>query len=286
MKILYLTFALLTALPDFGGNNPKSPLTVTYVANEGFIIECGGKKIAIDALFGSGKSDEYQMPTDSIITLMKQALPPFDGLDLIAVTHYHGDHFAPELVVSCLRHNPDAILVCSPQVAEKLAGLEAFSEISNQIKIVDAPVDSIVNLRINGINISALPGKHGPYYETDEATGVKMDRHKDVQHLEFLITTSGRTIFHSGDAPLNDMTRYSRPGFANHNVDLALVQWFVPRKAISFRENLVRQTLNPGKIILMHLRPGQNFSGPENQKACADRNIIVPERMLEQCIIP
>ncbi len=268
-----------------GGEDAKPPLTVTYVANEGFIIECPGKKVAIDAFFGGWKSEDYLMPSDSLIELMKTARPPFDNPDLIAITHFHSDHFEAGLVASNMKHNPRTVLICTPQVAEKLGKDEAYAEFSSRIKVIAAPVDSMVAVTVDGIDIEVLPGKHGPYLETDEATGEQIDRHAGVQHLEYLITMCGRTIFHSGDAPLNDMNRYPRLGLGAHKIDLAMVQWFTPRERISFRENLVRETIKPEKIILMHISPGRSFSEPENIKACTEGNIIVPRRSLEKWII-
>ncbi len=277
---------LSLAPPAINGEEAKPPLAVTYVANEGFIIECRDMKVAIDALFGGWKSDEYYMPTDSTIELMKMARPPFDNIDLIAVTHYHSDHFESGIMASHLKHNPRSTLICPPQVAEKLAKEEGYSEISGRIKTISAPVDSVVAIKIDEFDIKVLPGKHGPYFETNEKTGEKIDRHRGVQHLEYLISMCGRMVFHSGDAPLNDMERYPRLGLNHVTIDLAMVQWFTPRGIISFREKLVRETIGARKIMLMHLPPRRNFSGPEQKKICSERNIIIPQRSLENWIIP
>ena len=55
----------------------KPPLTVTYVGNTGFLVQCDGRKVAIDAMFGGWKSSVYDVPSDSIVNLMKSAQPPF-----------------------------------------------------------------------------------------------------------------------------------------------------------------------------------------------------------------
>ncbi len=212
-----LIIAVLIAQQAISGEDTRTPLTVTYVANDGFIFECQDKKVVIDALFGGWESDEFYMPTDSTIELMKMAKPPFDNIDLIAVTHFHDDHFEPSIIMSHLKHDLRSVVVCTPQVAEKLAKDEGYSDIRGRIKPISAPIDSVVAINIGGIDVKVIPGKHGPYIETDEATGEKIDRHSGVQHLEYLISMCGRTIYHSGDAPLNDMERYRRLGFGRDN---------------------------------------------------------------------
>ena len=93
---LILTVSLYATPPN------RPPLTVTYVANEGFLIACDSHKILIDALFGNFKDDAYYIPSDSTAALMSEAGPPFDNIDLIAVTHAHLDHFTPEIVTAHL----------------------------------------------------------------------------------------------------------------------------------------------------------------------------------------
>lgn len=284
MLLLLLIFS--AAMSTVGAEEPKPPLTVTYVANEGFIVECRDKKIAIDALFGGGESREYVMPSDSVIDLMKTAQPPFDSIDVIAVTHWHHDHFEPGIVMSHLRHNLRGVLVCSPQVAERMQKVDGFSEVSGRIQVISAPVDSVVAINVNALGIVAIPGKHGQYIDIDESTGEKVDLHRDVQHLEYLISMYGRRVYHGGDAPLNDMERYSRLGFGRDATDLALVPWFTPDKIESFRETLIRDVIKGETIVLMHLWPGRDFSAPEHREVCAGRNILVPRTSLETWVVP
>jgi len=273
------------AAPAVGQKEGRAPLNVTYIANDGFMIESQAKKVVIDAMFGGWKSEYYFSPSDSILRSMEMALPPFDNIDVIAVTHNHMDHCKPAIIASHMKHNPRAILVCPPQVAEDLAALEGYTDIKNRIKIITAPIDSLVSVDINGINITAILGKHGSYFETDTLTGETIDRHRDIQHMEYLISIGGRKAYHSGDAPLNDMTRYERLGFGRDTVDLAMIQWFTPGEMVSFREKLVKQVIGAKKIMLMHLVPGSKIFEPEYKKICEDRNLILPQKSMERWVI-
>jgi L-ascorbate metabolism protein UlaG (beta-lactamase superfamily) len=283
---LTIALVLLLTIPAASGEQTRTPLTVTYVANEGFIIACQDKKVVIDALFGGWESNDYRMPSDSTIALMKAAQPPFDSVDVLAVTHVHDDHFSPTIVASHMRHDLGCTLVCTPQVVEKLAGIEGYSEFSSRIRPVCGPVDSAITISISGLEITVIVGQHGAYYETDEKTGKSVNLHAGVQHLEYLISMCGRTVYHSGDAPLNDTERYRRLGFGQSTIDLALVQRFSPREVMSFGEKLIWDVIRPEKVILMHMRPGQDYAEPENKKVCADRGIIVPRVSLETWTVP
>lgn len=271
-SLLALTFSVVTP--------SAAELSITFIANEGFLIECQDEKFAVDAFFGGPDAVGYQMPSDSIIQLMKTAAAPFDHINLIAVTHAHHDHFDAGMVASYLRHNPKTMVVCPPQAAELLAREEGYADFSPRLRPISHPDDSVITLEIGSISIAVLTGKHGQYIDTDELTGEKIDRHREVRHLEFLFFVGERKIYHSGDAPLNDINRYRRLEWSP--VDVALTQWFTPRPRSSFRENLVREAIGAETIIMMHIPPGRVFSDPEQKKICAERKIIVPTRSLEK----
>jgi L-ascorbate metabolism protein UlaG (beta-lactamase superfamily) len=77
-------------------NCSSSDLKVTYIGNEGFLIETANKKILSDALWGEIENTSYEVPSDSLITLMREAKAPFDKIDLISISHKHQDHFNAE----------------------------------------------------------------------------------------------------------------------------------------------------------------------------------------------
>jgi len=259
----------------------RPPLTVTYVANCGFVVECEDEKLLIDALFGGGESPWYFSPPDSAVQLMSAARPPFDDVDLIAVTHAHRDHFNADIVVSYLTQNREAVLVCPPQVAQQMQTCGQYAALEERIHVVAAPPDSTVAMTLGGIEMRTLPGRHSPYYEEDEATGETVDRHRDVQHLEYLFTVNGRTLFHCGDAELNDFERYSNFGLGNESLDLALVPWWDASEQLSFSQRLVRDVIRPDRIIMMHLMRDREPAGhPERQQTVA-RQVILPDHTMQ-----
>ena len=71
------------------------------------MIKTGDKKILIDALF-TGFEGSYQLPQE-VQEKLRLAQAPFDDVDLIIVTHAHGDHIDPDMVRQHLKNNPKAI---------------------------------------------------------------------------------------------------------------------------------------------------------------------------------
>jgi L-ascorbate metabolism protein UlaG (beta-lactamase superfamily) len=286
MKIMTRTaiFVLVLAL-SIGAEQPqRPPLTVTYVGNEGFLIESGGKKILIDALFGGFDADWCQVPSDSFVELMSAAQPPFDKIDIIALTHAHVDHFSPEIAVAHLRHNRNGVMICTPQAAAQMDTFEGYSEIKARLRIVPAPGDTAVNLDISGIDIIVLPTHHNVSMRTDTLTDQTYDRFADVQHLEYLINIGGWNLYHSGDSPQYDTAAAHRFGLDRQAIDIAFLQWWGKWNELSRRQKMARETLKPEWIIFMHLRPGRIIPDQPPEQIPLAREIIVPVQQLDRWV--
>jgi len=259
----------------------RQPLTVTFVGNEGFLIENGDNKILIDALFGGFEADWCQVPSDSIVNLMTAAQPPFDHIDLIALTHAHVDHFTAEIAAAHLLHNPDGIMICPPQAAEQMAAIEGFEKIKDRLRTIPAPGDSAVTFNIAGIEVTVLPTRHNVSMRTDTVTGETFNRFADVQHLEYLIDIGGWNLYHGGDSPQNDFETSRRFGLGEKSIDIAFLQWWGEWSDMSRRQRLAHEVLRPDRVIFMHLRPGREIPDqPDDQKPVA-REIIAAQRPMK-----
>jgi len=257
---------LLFSSPVIADKIEKPPLEVLYIANEGFLIECAGKKIVIDGFFGGFESQWYYMPPDSAVEQMKAAQRPFDSIDVIAVTHRHRDHFDAGIVAAHMNRNPQAILICPPQVAEELALTEPYPDIKDQIRIVPAPGNSAVEMVIAGIKLVVFPTRHGPYMETDTLTGERVDRHRNVQHLEFLLSINGWTLFHCGDSPMNSFEMYRSSALYGAKLDVAFLQ------------GRTRGLFTTDRLIVMHLSPGRESKPLPDDYQKEAREVIAARR--------
>lgn len=139
-----------------------SDVYITFIANCGFLIESGGKKILVDALWRN--SPQYSSPSISTETLelMEKALPPFDDVDLILTTHIHWDHFDQNSVRNHMENNPNAVFVSTLEAVNLLKmGFPDFEEVKDRIIGVEPDEGERVQLYVNGIRIEVLNLPHG-----------------------------------------------------------------------------------------------------------------------------
>ena len=104
----FILFGLLFSLNLFS-QSTEYKIDVTYIANAGFLIESGGKKVLIDALFKNGWNT-YLVPSDTVVSKIIKQQIPFTNANLKLITHNHGDHFNDSLVVAYLNGNSENIL--------------------------------------------------------------------------------------------------------------------------------------------------------------------------------
>ena len=119
--------AAVGALAIVSAQAPATPaaagtLQVTYIANQGVLLAAGDTQVLIDGLHRPYQPIYPSLPEREREEI-ETARPPFDGIDLILVSHVHRDHFHPEAVARHLRHNPKAVLVSSEQVVREIQAL-------------------------------------------------------------------------------------------------------------------------------------------------------------------
>ena len=161
----------------------KEQMEIYYIGNAGFLISYGSKKVLIDAIH---KHPWYLFTPEDVLKKMMDSQPPFENVDLLLVTHSHGDHFDPQLTAQFLSQNPGTILVSDPRVIERLKRVmkEDFTKISKRVKNIDLEFGEAAGLTAHGIKVKALGLSHG---------------YPDYLNLGFIINFNGITLFHPGD---------------------------------------------------------------------------------------
>jgi L-ascorbate metabolism protein UlaG (beta-lactamase superfamily) len=226
----------------------EGPARVTYVANAGFIVEAGGDKILIDALFNDDTITYAHVPSLEVQAKMMAAEPPFDDIDLILVTHRHRDHFEPGLMASFLASSPETVLVAPPQAVEMLENRERFGE---RVRSVLPELHRFEELTIADIQVEAYLLKHSAYMETDPVTGEERDRHEKVQNLVYLVEAGGRKFLHTGDAVFSQsLALFEDDRFQKVDLDLAFLEYFDWSDETA---QVLRDWMTPDHIVFMHL---------------------------------
>jgi L-ascorbate metabolism protein UlaG (beta-lactamase superfamily) len=210
---------------------------ISYLANEGFLIEVDGKKVLIDALFRSGV-EGYALLSTANREKLESAASPFDGVDLALATHYHADHFDAQAVAAHLSRNPQALFISTPQAVEKLKAVGGFDRIKDRIVAASPREGERITRTHRGVTVQMLNIHHG--------------RNRPVQNLGFIVEIGGRKFLHIGDSEAEDFV-FKNYAIAKDGIDVAFIPYWYFFDAGWKRA--VRDQIRAKQIVLMHIPP-------------------------------
>ncbi len=219
-----------------------SSLAITYVANAGLLITAREDKVLIDALHRPYLK-EYISTPDSMIARMMAGQPPFDGVDVMIISHIHGDHFHSATVAAYLARQPNVRLVGPPEVKDSLREASAdFEAIEAQIHTAPSYVRyDTGSVAVGDITIEIF---NMPHSGSEENT--------IIQNIATLTTIGGRRILHTGDPGFEEKpVRAFR--FQERDIDIGLLpDWFL---AYQEGAELVKKYIQPKAHIGVHVSP-------------------------------
>jgi L-ascorbate metabolism protein UlaG (beta-lactamase superfamily) len=228
-----------TPPPDVALASPPT-VDVTFLANEGVLLSAGETRVVIDGLFQPYKTYAVMPAADR--ERIETSQRPFEGIDLVLVSHVHGDHFHAESVARHLRQNPRATLVTSDQVmAEVAAQIGATAKddaVQTRLRDVTPGAGERVALNIGGIHLQVLGLPHGS------------GRNASIQNLGYVVSLGGRRILHIGDADTNPET-FRKLALDRDGIDVALLPvWFLTERE---GQAIVRDYIKPQRLVAIHL---------------------------------
>jgi L-ascorbate metabolism protein UlaG (beta-lactamase superfamily) len=230
--------------PDGGAGAaaPAGGVEVMYVANEGVLISAGDERVLIDGLHREYRA-AYPFLPEPHRSAIESAQAPFDGVDIVLVSHRHLDHFHPESVGRHLVNARDAVLVSSAQVVGEVeAQFADFASVRSRVTAVTPSVGARTTTRVSGIDLVVLGVGHGS------------GRHADVQNLGHLVTMGGRKFLHLGDASTEDRTIFEKLRLHQDGIDVAFLPiWFLTE---ADGQAIVRDFIRPREIVAVHMPAG------------------------------
>ena len=212
---------------DIAGNK----VSITYVGNAGFLINIGDKKILIDALF-KGFAGAYELP-QNIQEKLKLGEAPFDKVNLILVTHAHGDHIDLDMVRQHMKNNPEVVFASTEQL------VNAFKDFPER-SVGFNPEKGRSELKdINGISIETFYLPHGP--------------DSRILNIGFLVKVNGITFFQTGDVDFDQFTfdEFRSLHLPEKKIDLAFIQHFYLTND-SLSTKFVQEAIGGKYIIPIH----------------------------------
>lgn len=260
----------------------KGKIEVTYIANSGFLIEMGNKKILIDALFKNGLN-YYPAPSSEIRDKMVKGISPFNSIDLVLTTHFHPDHCDAGMMSDYFKNNPNSIGVVTALAVKGMKFSETDNPKSPKLLSITPDLYGSIDTTLNGIKLKVLRLRHSGSDGREENVG-------------FLIKVDGFTIFHSGDSDgnLNDgntgktsLEEYKALGLEKENIDVAFLNRGVFWDSTSPGIEIVKQCIKAKNIVLYHFSENDKQGELPNVKKAADGlrkelpNIIIFNQPME-----
>ncbi|HEY7568893.1 MAG TPA: MBL fold metallo-hydrolase [Gemmatimonadaceae bacterium] len=244
------TSAIIVAHAGTGAT--QSGVSITFLANEGVLLSSGDRQVLIDALFQKYETG-YALPADSTRAALERAAAPFNSVDLILVTHRHGDHFHPAPVVRHLLANSGATLVTSKQVIDSLTGrLPAGHGLTPRLVARTTVRGSRRREVVAGISVELLGLPHGGR------------RHRNVEHLGYIVDLGGRRVLHVGDTDFDEST-FAPFRLDTARIDVALLPLWMVTSAEGKR--VIERWIRPRQVIAFHVGDDDMEDAPRAVRA-------------------
>ncbi len=215
----------------------KEPIELTYVANMGVLVSAGDTKVLIDALFDKPNPD-YRAPAPETLDKIMKGEAPFDGVDLVLVTHDHPDHFSAGLAVRFLEAVPEAALLAPTDAVEAMRRTAPdWARIGPRVTAVGLKVGEQRRQDVKGIPVTACRTLHSGDGDSP-------------MNLMYDLDIDGRRVWHEGD-PNGRCDVFQAFGLKDARLDLAIVHYWYPLEPNCAR--FLQEDLKVGHIALGHL---------------------------------
>ncbi|KAL4928027.1 MBL fold metallo-hydrolase [Aspergillus undulatus] len=244
--------------------------SIYFVGTATTIIEWQGVRIMTDPNFLHAGDHVHLGPGVSSTRKTNPAvdLHELPRIDLVLLSHYHGDHFDQHVEASLRRNLPivttnhaKSILISKgPDSFTNIYDLEPFQQMMINIK-TEAPTQASPALRVTG-----MPGKHVPVTKPIEklndfvgaippTNGWMLDLGHGQNAKDF---TTGYRIYISGDTLMVDDLKEIPKRYGKHNIDLMLIHLggtTVPSPSLSPFTLMVTMDAKQGVELMQLVKP-------------------------------
>jgi len=245
---------------------PEVGVDVTFLANDGFLLRSGKYSILIDAFVREPVGVFGALPED-VHRRLVNALPPFDALTVVLVSHVHGDHLQVRSLEKFLAKNNQAQLLSSEQVLRTVhVASKDFEAIGKRLSPVPLVKGAMKVLKEEGMSISFFQLAHFNAPEDD----------KEI-NLGHLVRLGGLKILHVGDAAptAEAFAAYDLPSL---EIDVAIVPyWFFGSPE---GVKVLHERIRPRHVIMAHV-PKANMEKLSSMMAEQFPDVVVFQQSLE-----
>jgi L-ascorbate metabolism protein UlaG (beta-lactamase superfamily) len=277
MKKLNRLYLIILIVILSGFTNLKKELKITYLANCGFLYESANTKVLIDP-FGTMYGNTFYLPSNETKTNIVNGNIPFDNIDLLLITHIHGDHFNAKLAERFLLNNRKAKMICPSQVYTQMKdSCNSFDQIKSQIISPNLSINESEKIKVNGILVTAIRMQHGTNRSLEGVSYTEYTEYEKTENFGYVIHFDQKNVFHQGDGCLKINEKALKN--IDCSIDIAHLGFF-DWDSISL--NILKKDLKVKKVIFMHgTKPGKELES-EQLKIIAPQLIFFKKELERQ----
>jgi hypothetical protein len=251
VELMFNRLLLILLLMTCGLAYAKSPHDSTgianahYLANEGLMVVNGDTKVVFDPLFRNSYG-QYQLLPEVMEEALFAGTPPFDDIDAVFISHYHGDHFSPADILRLLKLQTGMHLYAPAQAVKGLRSIASEQDemVFKRVTAVNlAYKDAPVTLEMDGLIIEAVRIPHSGW----------PNGRLDVENISWRVTLNeATTVLHMGDADANDVHFERDAGYweKRHTHMAFPPYWFF--SSVNGR-SILRNRIKPGHSVGVHV---------------------------------
>ena len=276
----YKTFwIILIVIALYGFSIQKNDLKVTYLENCGFLYENNKSKVLVDP-FGTEFGNFFYLPTEATQKHIVNGNIPFNNIDLLLITHFHGDHFNAKLAESFLLNNRKAKMICPSQVYTQMKdSCSSFIQIKSQIISPNLCINESKKIKINNILVTAIRMQHGTNRSLKEVSYSDYTDYEKTEDFGYVIHLDKKNVFHQGDGCLKINEKALKN--IDCSIDIAHLSFF---DWDSTSLNILKKDLKSENVIFMHgTKPAKELESEQFKRIAPQ--LIFFKRELESQIL-
>lgn len=250
---------LATLFSSVAGVSSAADSVAHYLANEALMVVHGDTKVMFDPIYKNSYNN-YMLVPEEMETALFAGSPPYDGIDAIFISHYHGDHFTPEDVLRFLQARDEVEMYAPSQAVIALRAIASDSDqaLFSRVHSVDLEYkDAPISLEVDNLKIDAVRIPHSGW-----PTG-----RLDVANIVWRVTLDDETtVVHLGDADANDVHFALNPEFwSTRQPDMAFPPYwfFASPQGLDVLNNRIEAAENVGIHVPAAMSNDANLRPPE-----------------------
>jgi len=191
-QLLFVVLAFYSSLIS-AHSDDKTINQIRYLGNEGVLIVSEKRKILIDPFFHNSYG-AYTLVPENIRQSIFSGKAPYDNIDLLLISHAHGDHFDAGDAVSFLSTHKKAQIIAPQQAIDAILKIDGASNFSNRMNAVNLKLsDNEKIVQFNNITVEAIRIPHAGW-----------PGRANIENIVYRITFKNKTtVMHFGDADPN-----------------------------------------------------------------------------------